>query len=107
MKLLTGSSQAVLEIARALNLPAKTTAFTLNVRADKVVTVDVEVLADESAAHVVATVLSRYKLVEDNEAPNVGGEARLAAHQPSQTTTATPQGVASTDQLGRVSEARN
>jgi len=26
--------------------------------------------------------------------------ARLAAHQPSQTTTATPQGVASTDQLG-------
>ena len=32
--------------------------------------------------------------------PNVGGEARLAAHQPSQTTTATPQGVASTDQLG-------
>ena len=28
--------------------------------------------------------------------------ARLAAHQPSQTTTATPQGVASTDQLGRV-----
>ena len=41
------------------------------------------------------------------EAPNVGGEARLAAHQPSQTTTATPQGVASTDQLGRASEARN
>ena len=39
--------------------------------------------------------------------PNVGGEARLAAHQLSQTTTATPQGVASTDQLGRVSEARN
>lgn len=32
--------------------------------------------------------------------PNVGGEARLAAHQPSHTTTATPQGVASTDQLG-------
>jgi len=31
---------------------------------------------------------------------NVGGEARLAAHQPSQTTTAAPQGVASTDQLG-------
>jgi hypothetical protein len=31
---------------------------------------------------------------------NVGGEARLAEHQPSQTTTATPQGVASTDQLG-------
>lgn len=29
--------------------------------------------------------------------PNVGGEARIAAHQPSQTTTATPQGVASTD----------
>jgi hypothetical protein len=28
---------------------------------------------------------------------NVGGEARLAAHQPSHTTTATPQGVASTD----------
>ncbi len=39
--------------------------------------------------------------------PNVGGEVRLAAHQPSQTTTATPQGVASTDQLGRASEARN
>jgi len=36
------------------------------------------------------------------EAPNVGGEARLAAHQPSHTTTATPQGVASTDQLGLV-----
>jgi len=35
-----------------------------------------------------------------DERPNVGGEARLAAHQPSQTTTATPQGVASTDQLG-------
>ena len=34
------------------------------------------------------------------ERPNVGGEARLAAHQPSHTTTATPQGVASTDQLG-------
>ncbi len=32
--------------------------------------------------------------------PNVGGEARLAAHRPSHTTTATPQGVASTDQLG-------
>lgn len=31
---------------------------------------------------------------------NVGGEARLAAHRPSHTTTATPQGVASTDQLG-------
>lgn len=31
---------------------------------------------------------------------NVGGEARLAAHQPLHTTTATPQGVASTDQLG-------
>lgn len=29
--------------------------------------------------------------------PNVGGEARLAAHQPPHTTTATPQGVASTD----------
>lgn len=32
---------------------------------------------------------------------NVGGEARLAAHQPPHTTTATPQGVASTDQLGQ------
>lgn len=31
------------------------------------------------------------------KAHNVGGEARLAAHQPSHTTTATPQGVASTD----------
>jgi len=31
---------------------------------------------------------------------NAGGEARLAAHQPSHTTTATPQGVASADQLG-------
>ena len=37
---------------------------------------------------------------ECSETPNVGGEARLAAHQPSHTTTATPQGVASTDQLG-------
>ena len=36
----------------------------------------------------------------DSKPANVGGEARLAAHQPSQTTTATPQGVASTDQLG-------
>ena len=34
------------------------------------------------------------------EPPNVGGEARLAAHRPSHTTTATPQGVASPDQLG-------
>lgn len=32
--------------------------------------------------------------------PNVRGEARLAAHQPSHTATATPQGIASTDQLG-------
>jgi hypothetical protein len=38
--------------------------------------------------------------VPDSKTPNVGGEARLAAHQPSHTTTATPQGVASTDQLG-------
>jgi hypothetical protein len=37
---------------------------------------------------------------ERKKTPNVGGEARLAAHQPSHTTTATPQGVASTDQLG-------
>lgn len=36
----------------------------------------------------------------ESKTPNVGGEARLAAHQPSHTTTATPQGVASTDQLG-------
>lgn len=34
------------------------------------------------------------------DGPNVGGEARLAAHRPSHTTTATPQGVDSTDQLG-------
>lgn len=34
------------------------------------------------------------------DAHNVGGEARLAAHHPSHTATATPQGVASTDQLG-------
>lgn len=39
-------------------------------------------------------------IVEGHETPNVGGEARLAAHQPPHTTTATPQGVASTDQLG-------
>lgn len=37
---------------------------------------------------------------EDSKTPNVGGEARLAAHRPPHTTTATPQGVASTDQLG-------
>lgn len=48
-----------------------------------------------------------YVSVMRRKTPNVGGEARLAAHRPSHTTTATPQGVASTDQLGRASEARN
>ena len=43
---------------------------------------------------------------DDSKTPNVGGEARLAAHQPSQTTTATPQGVASTDQLGLRARSR-
>ena len=53
----------------------------------------------------IATMMQAW-LDANRETPNVGGEARLAAHQPSHTTTATPQGVASTDQLGRASEAR-
>lgn len=43
---------------------------------------------------------SENALAAYRETPNFGGEARLVAHRPSQTTTATPQGVASTDQLG-------
>ena len=53
------------------------------------------------AAQEVGDFQRRDRLMKElKDGPNVGGEARLAAHQPSQTTTATPQGVASTDQLG-------
>lgn len=62
--------------------------------------------AVEVAPHALADDSWRAKpnqpLPNRRKTPNVGGEARLAAHQPSHTTTATPQGVASTDQLGRV-----
>lgn len=51
----------------------------------------------EACRELAAEALGRY---DDSKTPNDGGEARLAAHQPSQATTATPQGVASTDQLG-------
>lgn len=68
--LLTAPSQAVNRIAAALNLPKNTVAFTLRVRAGRVATLEVESLAEASAAEELASVLKLYRLEELRDGPS-------------------------------------
>ena len=67
MALLSGNSAAASQIARALKLPENTVAFTMQIRAGKIATLEVESYAEEECAEELATVLKRYRLEELEE----------------------------------------
>lgn len=69
MALLKAPSEAVSQIARALNLPKNTLAFTLRVRAGEIATLEVETYVEQGGVLELATVLKRYKLEEMGEPP--------------------------------------
>jgi hypothetical protein len=69
MALLAAPSEAARQIMRALNLPPKTVAFTLRMRAGEIATLEVETYAEADGAEELATVLKRYRL-EELEEPN-------------------------------------
>ena len=71
MAALTARSAAVRQIMRALDLPAKTVAFTLRVSAGEIATLDVEMRVEIDGAEKLATVLQRYKLQNKGQSPSI------------------------------------
>lgn len=69
MALLTAPSEAARSIAKALNLPKNTIAFTLRMRVGEVATLEVETHAGQEEGKALATVLQHYRL-EEIEGPN-------------------------------------
>jgi len=67
MTIIHGTSKAVQEIARALNLPRHTKGFTLRMRAGEIATLEVETYVEADGTKELVKALKRYRLEELEE----------------------------------------